>query len=225
MNQQPTAIINQIYRLGRPNGPPLTICAAAKGQSLDKVCTVVKLGVSQIGENYVQEAQQKYDNDEWRALKAERRLKLRLIGHLQSNKVKQAINIFDSVDTVHSAKLAVKLNRFWAKAEPLEVLMQYNPLAEATKEGLVNYRQLLDLAQLINDLNNLQLKGLMVIAPNRPDLAAATFKLVYQAYSDLKLAGFKLDTLSMGMSGDYEPAIAAGSTMVRLGTALFGSRL
>jgi uncharacterized pyridoxal phosphate-containing UPF0001 family protein len=130
-------IVNKIDQLAKAQHTNITICAAAKTRSLAHIIkTVTNININHIGENYVQEAEQKYfntnDKDEWIVFKHKHNIKLRLIGSLQSNKVHKAITMFDSIDTVHSLKLANLLNKACSQLpqeKKLEILVQYNTLS------------------------------------------------------------------------------------------------
>jgi pyridoxal phosphate enzyme (YggS family) len=210
----------------------VTLCAAAKTRSFAEVRAVIEQGVTEIGENYVQEAEAKYaGNSAWPPLKEQFKVKLRLIGHLQGNKAARAAALFDSVDSVDSEALLQKLNKARAGLAPLEVLLQYNPCEELSKNGVKSFAALEALAITADVLPNLSFKGLMCMAPLNDtagkSLAVKTFNETAAAFERLKkvVKNSELTTLSMGMSGDFKEAVAAGATLVRIGTALFGRRV
>jgi pyridoxal phosphate enzyme (YggS family) len=179
-------------------------------------------GQHAFGENYVQEALEKM-----RALPA---LEWHLVGPLQSNKTRQAAESFDWVHTVASEKIARRLSEQRqevadARRGPLNVLVQVNISGEPTKAG-VTTGELLALCEKIVPLEGVRLRGLMAIPEPTQDVALqrARFSEVRRLMESLGRQGVHLDTLSMGMSGDMEAAIAEGATMVRIGTAIFGAR-
>ena len=173
------------------------------------------------GENRVQEAEQK------RILYPESKLKWRLIGHLQNNKARKAAEIFDFIDSVDSAELAARLNRIAGElSKQISILIEVNTSGEANKSGIApeNFSRLLD---FVLSQENLNLEGLMTVGPLTDDEKeirksfACLRKLAENARTSTKLA---LPVLSMGMSDDFELAILEGSTMIRIGTLLFGKR-
>jgi pyridoxal phosphate enzyme (YggS family) len=198
-------------RLARSQG--VTLLAVSKGQSLERIKDAVAAGQKAFGENYVQEAAQKMD-----ALPS---LEWHLIGPLQSNKTRLAAERFDWVQTVASEKIARRLSdQRPASLAPLNVLIQVNVSGEASKSG-VEPADARALAQVLSHLPRLRLRGVMAIP--EPGADRSRYAAVKHVFDDLK-AEFGLDTLSMGMSDDLDVAIAEGSTMVRVGTAIFGQR-
>lgn len=172
------------------------------------------------GENYVQEARAKRDALSGLALE------WHLIGHLQSNKAADAATLFDWVQTVDRPRLAEALSRHRpADGPPLNVLIQVNIDDEAGKHGCT-VEDAAPLAQAIVALPNLALRGLMVIPAPAPDPRQRrdAFRRTRSLFDALRTSHPQMDTLSMGMSDDYPIAIEEGSTMIRLGTALFGPR-
>jgi PLP dependent protein len=192
----------------------VTLLAVSKGQAVDKVRQAVAAGQKAFGENYVQEALAKMD-----ALPSG--LEWHLIGPLQSNKTRVAAERFAWVHTVASEKIARRLSEQRPAAMgPLNVLVQVNASAEPSKSGVAppDAHRLCD---EIRKLENLRLRGLMAIP--EPGASRARFHEMKVLFEKLK-GEFGFDTLSMGMSDDMETAIAEGSTMVRIGTAIFGVR-
>jgi PLP dependent protein len=191
----------------------VTLLAVSKGQSLERIKDAVAAGQKAFGENYVQEAVQKMD--------ALPKLEWHLIGPLQSNKTRLAAERFDWVQTVASEKIARRLSEQRpAGLASLNVLIQVNVSAEETKSG-VALPEVRALAQAISGMPRLNLRGLMAIP--EPGAERARYASVRGLFDQLK-GEFGLDTLSMGMSDDLDIAIAEGSTMVRVGTAIFGER-
>jgi pyridoxal phosphate enzyme (YggS family) len=230
LNSALQSINNALKQANRADN--VALCAAAKGQSLDRVLALAQAGVQIFGENYVHEATTKYNSLQWQQIKKQLNLQLRLIGHLQSNKVGQALKLFDSIDSVDSPKLLEKLNRAAEGGPVINILLQYNALNEPSKSGVQGLDNLIALACKADSLPNINLQGIMAMAPITPTaidskkLAKQCFNKAYLAFKQLSGLGLKsnLTLLSMGMSGDYAEAIMEGATMVRLGTSLFGSR-
>jgi len=172
------------------------------------------------GENYVQEAVEKM------ALLADLPLQWHCIGPIQSNKTRLVAEYFQWVQTIDRIKIAQRLSdQRPAALPPLQVCIQVNVDGGLTKSG-VSPAELPALAQAVAALPRLRLRGLMCIPDPLPDAAAmqAVFVRARRLFDQLRAQGLPLDTLSMGMSGDLEAAIAAGSTLVRVGTAIFGGR-
>ncbi len=190
------------------------IVAASKMQPPAMLSAAIAAGLDSFGENRVQEAKAK-----WPALKAAHPwVKLHLIGPLQSNKVKEAVALFDAIDSVDRAKIARRLAaEMAAQDRVLPCLIQVNTGAEPQKAG-VTLADLPELIELCRDALDLPLRGLMCIPPAEAD-PAYHFALL------AKLAArHDLPVLSMGMSGDFETAIAMGATEIRPGSVLFGPR-
>lgn len=181
------------------------------------------LGLRTFGENYIQEARDKFD--ELSALD----ISWHFIGHLQSNKAKYAVKMFDLIHSVDSLGLAEALNKEAAKIGKVqEILVQVNEGGEASKSG-VTPAATLDLLKAVVGMPNLKVRGLMTLPPFFDDPVAARLffadlRRIRDEINALSLPGLELTELSMGMTGDFEAAIAEGSTMVRIGTALFGAR-
>ena len=197
------------------------LLAVSKKKSTEQILEAVSSGVSHFGENYVQEAVEKIQ-----ILKAYK-LTWHYIGPIQSNKAARIAQNFDWVQSLDREKIAVKLNENRkSKDGALNTCIQVNLSGEMTKSG-VSINQAEDLCKIVEKLPNLHLRGLMAIpAPEQNfQLQRVKFRELSHIFHDLKKIYPKMDVLSMGMSNDYEAAIAEGSTMVRLGTALFGERL
>jgi pyridoxal phosphate enzyme (YggS family) len=192
---------------------PVNLLAVCKGQSSDSVRQAAAAGQKAFGENYVQEGMEKMDvlpGLEWH-----------LIGPLQSNKTRIVAERFDWVQTVASEKIARRLSEQRPSSlPPLNVLIQVNASGETTKSG-VRPEEVASLAREIRALKGIRLRGLMAIP--EPGADRSRYAEVRKIFDGLK-SEFALDTLSMGMSDDMDVAIAEGSTMVRIGTAIFGAR-
>jgi hypothetical protein len=204
---------------GRP-AEAVTLLAVSKTFGADAVQAAFDAGQTAFGENYIQEAVAK--------ITVLRQLPLvwHCIGPVQSNKTRLVAEHFDWVHTVDRLKIAQRLSEQRpAGLPPLQVCLQVNVDGGPTKSGVAPAAALA-LAQAVAGLPRLRLRGLMCIPEPAPDFAAAcqVFKRASALLDDLRAQGLKLDTLSMGMSADLEAAIASGSTLVRVGAAIFGAR-
>src|SRR4051812_1877246 len=198
------------------NPSAVTLLAVSKTHAAARVQEAAAAGQRAFGENYVQEALQKMD-----ALSGRKGLEWHLIGPLQSNKTRVVAERFDWVHTVASEKIAHRLSEQRpADLAPLNVLIQVNASGEASKSGVAP-ASAAALALSISSLKKIKLRGLMAIP--EPDAPRERFHEVNVLYETMR-AKFGCDTLSMGMSDDMELAIAEGSIMVRIGTAIFGER-
>ncbi len=214
-----TTLQQQIDAVSRP-GQPVRLLAVSKLQPASAVAALAGQGQRAFGENYVQEAAAKIQQ------LAGQGLEWHLIGHLQSNKADVAARCFDWVQTVDRAKLVDALARYRPPASaPLNVLIQVNIDDEDSKHGC-QPEQIEALAEAIAVQPRLRLRGLMAIPAPFPerDKRQAAFARMHALFEALAARHAHVDTLSMGMSSDFAEAIAAGSTMVRVGTALFGQR-
>ncbi len=200
-------------------GNKVTLVAVTKNHPAQVITDAFNLGITTIGENRVQEA------------KAKREIigvvgRWHLIGHLQTNKAKQAVAIFDMIESADSRHLMETLDKEAAKAGKVqEILLQVNIAREEQKTGFSpeDYEAIVP---ELDSFKNLHVRGLMVIAPaaDNPDDIRWVFAEGYKLYKKLKEQRPDIDTLSMGMTHDYEAAIEEGANMVRIGTALFGQR-
>lgn len=191
----------------------------SKSVSFENITPFLEAGLRTLGENRVQEAAAKFGNGQAKALHPD--LQLHLIGHLQSNKAKKAAALFDMVQSLDSSELAEVLNRHAADAgKTLPCLVQVKISPEETKEGLPP-EQLDEFLAKARAWTHLRIEGLMGIAPltRSAEEARPFFANLRRVFEKTKL-----EILSMGMSQDFEVAIEEGANMVRLGTALFGSR-
>lgn len=214
------------------HGQSVCIVAVTKTHGPDAVLATLAAGVTDIGENKVQEALGKQDSLAGKAAVtggmqavSESAPRWHLIGHLQRNKVKflDRFSLFHAVD---SERLAVAIHEFGLKQpKPVDVLVEVNVSGEESKGGL-SLKQLSALSSKLPAMQGLRVVGAMTMAPLDAD--EATLRSVFggarEAREVLKQAGLPANELSMGMSGDYEVAVEEGATMVRLGTVLFGTR-
>ena len=199
---------------------PVTIVAVTKGFGLDAVEAALAAGLTDLGENRVQEALEKLDTP------AGRRATWHLIGHLQRNKAKLVAGRFALVHSVDSNALAEELDkRAGAQGARQRVLLQVNVAGEAQKSGCAP-AEAPAVARRVAALPHLTLEGLMTIAPftGAADVQRRTFRGLRELRDALQEEGLWLPTLSMGMSADYGPAVEEGATVIRLGTVLFGPR-
>jgi len=198
----------------------ITIVAVSKKQAATAIAAAHAAGQRDFGENVVQEAVSKITAIELPGIR------WHFIGRIQSNKTKAIARYFDWVHTVDRFKTAQKLDAQRPHyAAPLEICIQVNLAGEPQKGGVAT-DEVLALAAALKELPRLRLRGLMTVPPLDADLTTtgAAFRQLRELKSSLVAAGYPLDTLSMGMSGDLEAAIQNGSTMVRIGTAIFGPR-
>jgi pyridoxal phosphate enzyme (YggS family) len=198
----------------------ITLIAVSKGQSAEQVALAHRCGLTDFGENYLQEALAKMD-----ALPPVG-LTWHFIGRLQTNKTRAVAERFDWVHTVDRLKVAERLaQQRPASAAPLNVCLQVRLAEEDTKGGVLP-ADLPTLAHAVKDLPQLRLRGLMCLPPAEPDptIQRGYFAELRRLHEGLIHSGIPLDALSMGMSHDFESAILEGATHIRVGTALFGSR-
>jgi hypothetical protein len=198
----------------------VTLVAVTKAKTAESVRLAATAGVTDFGENYLQEALAKMDQ------LADLPLKWHFIGGIQSNKTRPIAERFDWVHGVDRLNVARRLSEQRPfHAPPLNVCLQVALDPEPTKGG-VSSEDLADLAGHVAGLPRLKLRGLMCLPPpqENPEAQRAVFARLKVALQELNARGLSLDTLSMGMSADFESAIAEGATLVRIGTALFGPR-
>jgi hypothetical protein len=196
------------------------LVAVSKAQTADAVREAYQAGQTIFGENYLQEALDKQQ------LLTDLNIEWHFIGPIQSNKTQPISQNFDWVHSVDRLKIAQRLNDARpADLAPLQICLQVNVSNEDSKSGVAP-ADLAALASEIKKLPKLTLRGLMAIPAPSKDVSQQTaqFKQVRQCYDALLAQGFALDTLSIGMSDDYLPAIAQGATFVRIGSAIFGAR-
>ncbi len=200
------------------------LVAVTKTVDIGKIKEAIDVGLRIFGENRVQEAQKKISDLKSEISNSE--VKWHLIGHLQSNKAKSAVRLFELVHSLDSLGLAEALDQEAAKIGKVQrVLIQVKLAEEETKSGVLE-QELSLLAGKVSGLRNLKLEGLMTIPPffDDPAVARPYFRRLRQLRDGLVKEGYSLPELSMGMSGDFEVAIEEGATLVRVGTAIFGER-
>jgi hypothetical protein len=202
----------------------VALLAVSKTFGADRVLAMAALGQTSFGESYLQEALPKISACEHE--RSDRRIEWHFIGPIQSNKTRPIAERFDWVHSVEREKIARRLSEQRpASLPPLQVCIQVNVSGEASKSGC----QPADapaLARAVATMPNLRLRGVMAIPEPADDPAVQrrAFAAVRAVFDALRASGLDVDTLSMGMSGDLEAAIAEGATIVRVGTALFGAR-
>jgi len=202
-----------------PHG--VTIVAASKQRTIEEIEEATRAGIEIIGENYVQEAINKYKKIEG--------LEWHIIGHLQRNKVKDAIKICDCIQSVDSVRLAREIDQQCAKIfKIMPIFIEVNIGSEENKSG-VKPDEVIDIIRQIAELPNLRIEGMMTMEPyfENPEDARPYLKRMKQLFDEVKscnIPNTDIKILSMGMSNSYQVAIEEGSNMVRIGTRLFGPR-
>jgi hypothetical protein len=198
----------------------VTLLTVSKGHGAEAVCGAAELGLTLFGENRVQEAKAKMGL-------CPGRLHWHLIGHLQSNKCRDAVQLFEMIQSVDSLALAREINK-WAEksAKTMPVLIEVNVAGESSKFGYAPEKVLAELKE-INALPKIEVDGLMTVAPLARE--AERVRPVFRRLRELKrqcedVLGAPLRHLSMGMSGDFEVAVEEGASMIRLGSAVLGPR-
>ena len=203
----------------KETGDEVCLVAVTKNHPAAVVTEIQSMGVGNIGENRVQEAREKQQQighpGKWH-----------LIGHLQTNKAKQAVEFFDLIESADSEHLLRALEKEAAKqGKVMDVLLQINVAREPQKTGFLpeDYEAVLP---LLDSFPHIRVRGIMVIAPNTPDQTVlhSVFRQGYDYFCKLKRQRKDIDFLSMGMTSDYAIAVEEGANMVRVGTALFGAR-
>ena len=203
--------------------PGVELVAAAKTRTIWEIREAIEAGVSIIGENYIQEAAEAYQA-------IGRTARWHFIGHLQRNKVKKAVEIFDVIETLDSAGLAGEIDRRAAAAGKVQaIFIEVNSGREPQKFGVMP-EDVEALARSIAGLKNVRLRGLMTMGPfeGDPEDARPFFaetRRAWETVAKLGIPGVEMTALSMGMTNSWRVAVQEGATMVRIGTAVFGPRL
>lgn len=215
-------ITNAAMACGRdPQG--VRLVAVSKTVEVQRVAKAIDAGVAILGENYIQEARDKFNT------LIGRPVEWHFIGHLQSNKAKYAVRMFDLIHSIDSLKLATALDNAARKAgKRQDILIQVNISGEESKSGTTE-NQATNLIQDVSRLHHLRVRGLMTMPPyyDQPELARPFFHRLARLRETIaakQIPGVAMEELSMGMTGDFEVAIEEGATLVRIGTAIFGSR-
>jgi PLP dependent protein len=221
--EQVKARIRQAASACNRDADSIRLVAVSKTVPAERVKSAINAGVEILGENYVQEAVEKI-----KAL-VQYSVSWHFIGHLQSNKAKYAVRLFDLIHSVDSIKLARELDKQAKKVDKVQqILLQVNISGEDTKSGITP-EEAPRLVSAISQLKNLSLKGLMTMPPYfyQPEKVQPYFAALRELRDRIEeesIANGSLRELSMGMTGDFEVAIKEGATLVRIGTAIFGER-
>lgn len=200
----------------------ITLVAVTKGCGLEQIKEVISEGITDIGENKVQEALKKYYDLRFTNYGL-RKIKWHMLGHLQTNKVQDAVKLFDLIHSLDSLRLAEQINRESEKIHKIQdALLEVNISAEPSKFG-ARPEETPGVIKEIAKFKNLNIKGLMGIAPivDEPEKARPYFRMLRVLLKGVSIAAGEPLILSMGMSGDFEIAIEEGANMLRLGRAIF----
>ena len=200
----------------------VSLVGAGKTRTPQEILEAVEAGLEIIGENYVQEAERAFEV-------VGGKVKWHMIGHLQSNKAKKAVKVFDLIETVDSIKLARAIDRACGNIDKvMPILMEINSGEESQKAGVMP-EDAISLARDMSELNNIKLMGLMTMGPfaGDPEDSRPYFQKTKKLFEEIKemgLPGVEMRYLSMGMSNSYKVALEEGANVVRIGTKLFGER-
>ncbi|MBT8351703.1 MAG: YggS family pyridoxal phosphate-dependent enzyme [Deltaproteobacteria bacterium] len=215
--------INQATVASGRDPESVRLVAVSKTIPAETVKRAIDAGANILGENYIQEAKSKFDD------LISYPVSWHFIGHLQTNKAKYAVRIFDLIHSVDSFKLALELNKHAGKTGKIQhILIQVNVAGESSKSG-ISTQDTMNLIKKISALKNLAIKGLMTMPPffNEPEKVRPFFKDLRNLRDTIRserIDNVDMEELSMGMTGDFEAAIEEGATLVRIGTAIFGER-
>ena len=209
-------------RLNEKFDQTVKLIAVTKNNDIYAMREAIDAGIKVVGENRIQEALDKKKE-------LNRTVEWHLIGHLQTNKVKQAVLNFDLIHSVDSERLAVEINKVANSLNKVqEILVQVNVVNEISKFGL-NIEQVNSFIKTISQHENLKVVGLMLIAPyyENPEEARPIFRKLYEQFMEIKnqqILNVEMKWLSMGMTNDYQVAIEEGANIIRVGTGIFGKR-
>jgi len=215
-------IENNIKKIKQELPKNIKLVAATKTRSVDEINQAIESKIKIIGENYVQEAGKKYN-------KLKDKVKFHCIGHLQKNKVKKAVEIFDMIQTIDSTKIAEEIDKRCKNLnKTMPILIEINSGKESNKNGVIPEKTI-NLIKEISKLKNIKIKGLMTMAPYFEDAEKDRYyfkltKTLFDKIKTLNIPNVDMEILSMGMSHSYKIAIEEGANMVRVGSKLFGSR-
>ena len=204
-----------------PHPDLVKIAAVTKTLSCQAIESAYKNNLLIIGENKIQETIQKT-----KQFKKPKKLKLHFIGHLQSNKIKKAVNIYDVIQTVDSEKLAIKINRCAKEQNKNQKIFIQINISKNQKQFGITKEKTQTLINKIIKMKNINVCGLMAIGPNTKNKTRidSHYKEIYKLYKKIKKQHNNIKELSIGMTGDYKNALKNGATIIRLGTSLFGKR-
>ncbi len=218
--------IEKIYKNVKKINDKARIVAVTKNVDSKKIVEAVRGGITEVGENRIQEAIPKIEG----VLPRIKDVKLHFIGHLQTNKVKRAVQYFQMIQSVDSMKLAEKISKACVSSgKVMDILLEIKVSEEEAKHG-INPEEARQLAERAAELNGIQVKGLMAIAPyfKDPENSRPFFRKARELFDSIKKeppAGVSMEVLSMGMTNDYTAALEEGSNMVRIGRGIFGERV
>jgi len=202
----------------------IKLIAVTKTLSLQRITDAIDAGLRVFGESRIQEALKKVTSNELQVTSS--KIEWHLIGHLQKNKAKTAVELFDMIQSIDSIELAKTIDRHALEAGKVQhVLIQVKLSHEDSKHGILKGNFLTNIRE-IGKLKNLNLRGLMTIPPfsENPEDSRRYFRELRTLRDESRMPGYELPELSMGMTNDFEIAIEEGATMVRIGTAIFGDR-
>jgi PLP dependent protein len=214
-------IVSAAVKYGR-DPDSIKLLAVTKTIPTEYIIKAIDAGITMLGENYVQEAKEKITVLGQRA-------QWHMIGHLQTNKAKYAVNLFDYIHSVDRIELAQELDkRAGLIGRKINILIEVNISGEKTKNG-IPATTAIDLIKVTSKLENLSVRGLMTMAPysNNPENARPYFSALRNLRDNIsrqQIPGIQMEELSMGMTDDFEVAIEEGATIVRIGRAIFGER-
>ena len=200
----------------------IRLVAATKTRTVEEIKRAIEAGITDIGENYIQEAEEKYS-------KLRGNVRFHFIGHLQTNKVKKAVELFDMIQTVDSLNVAKEIDKRCKDiSKIMPILIEVNSGKEENKDGCMP-ENVESLIKEISKLKNLKVKGLMTMAPffDNPEKDRPFFRLTKRLFDKIKglnIPNVDMEILSMGMTDSYKIAIEEGSNMIRIGTKIFGPR-
>lgn len=200
------------------------LIAVTKTVTVERIREAIELGLRDFGENRVQEAKEKISN--LKSKISNENIRWHFIGHLQKNKVKTAVQLFDLIHSLDSSELANLINKQAEKEEKTQrVLIQVKLSEEETKHGVAK-EELMGLIETVSKMKNIKLEGLMTMPPffENPEKVRPFFRKLRELRDEVEQKGFQLPELSMGMTNDFEVAIMEGATIVRIGVGIFGER-
>lgn len=207
----------------------IALVAVTKNVAAEKMCQAIDAGITHIGESRIQEALPKYEQVRTYACAKGIALSWHMIGHLQTNKVREAVRLFDLIHSVDSVRLARRIDKEAAAIGKVQdVLVEVKTSPEAAKHGFMPDDVAGALKEMVS-LDHLSIKGLMTVAPaaHDPQEARPYFRALKQLsarLNELRITGYELRVLSMGMTDDFEVAVEEGATAVRIGRGIFGDR-
>ena len=218
--------ITSAAKIAGRNPDEIKLMAVTKTKPLEYAEAAYKAGIRLFGENRVQEMEEKYSSGTY---SFHNDAEIHFIGHLQRNKVKKALSVAYSIDSIDKYETAEEVSKCCKTlGKDISILLEYNTSKEDSKSGFLSEKELFESIDKIRNLGNLNIRGLMTIAPFTDDEKAirGSFRMLVNLFRKIEVdhPDLKIDTLSMGMSSDFKIAIEEGSNIIRIGTRLFGSR-